>query len=332
MTTAPTPLPGNLQWFGLAKETTYGTAVAAPTVWIPVDSPKFARKVTTLKDQALRGVMSTTFGQVQGMAYSELGYKTYVYGDSVYQHFLAALGGTDTVTGTVAPYTHKVSVYNTTDATHSGQPTSWTGFLYQADGKVQQIPGLILADLKMTIKANEAPTLDVQWQGMPGTFITAPANTPSTTQMMPPWTASVTIGGAQANQYTGLTVDIKRNAKPVSVLNGSQSPLAIYGGPVTVTGTFDALYQGSTDYDLSALIANTQPVLSASIYAQGDATHPLTLQMSKVAYDSADPQPSNTDWLTIQSAWEAIANSTDALDSKLSPIQVQLLNTSVTPF
>jgi hypothetical protein len=332
MTTTPTPLPGNLQWLGLAKETTYGTAVSVPTVWIPVDSPKYARKTSALKDQALRGVMSTTFGQVQGMSYTELGYKTYVYGDSVFQHFLAALGGTDTVSGTTAPYTHKASVYNTTDATHQAQPTSWTGFLYQADGKVKQIPGLVLADLKLTIKANETPTLDVQWQGMPSTDITAPTNTPSTSQMMPPWTASVNIGGSQANQYTGVTVDIKRNTKPVPVLNGSQSPLGIYGGPVTVTGTFDAVYQGTTDYDLGAFIANTQPALSVSIYSQGDATHPLTLQMSKVAYDSADPQPSNTDWLTIQSAWEAISNATDALDAKLSPIQVSLLNTVVTAF
>jgi hypothetical protein len=54
--------------------------------------------------------------------------------------------------------------------------------------------------------------------------------------------------------------------------------------------------------------------------------------MSQVAYDSADPAPSATDWLTIQSNIEALMNPTDALDGKQSPIQVSLKNTSSTRF
>lgn len=35
--------PGNLQWLGLAKEVTYGTAIAAPTIWVPVEGPNTSR-------------------------------------------------------------------------------------------------------------------------------------------------------------------------------------------------------------------------------------------------------------------------------------------------
>jgi hypothetical protein len=86
----PTPvvIPANLQWVGAAKETTYGTAVAAPVFWIPVDgsSLKFKPNVNVLTDQSLRGLMSVDFQQVQGMRYDTLAYKTFLYLDSVYQH------------------------------------------------------------------------------------------------------------------------------------------------------------------------------------------------------------------------------------------------------
>jgi hypothetical protein len=330
--TAVNYLPGSTQWLGLAKEVTPGTPIAAPTMWIPVISPKYSRKTTPLKDQALRGTMATTYGQVQGMAWAELSYQTQVYADTAYPHFLSILGGTDTVTGSTDPIMHACSLYNLSDATHTAQPTSYTGFLYQGDGKVMQIPGMVASDVKLTIKANEKPTIDVAWTGLQGINLAAPTNTPTTAQLMPPFTASISLGGSAALKYTNITIDIKRDVKPVPVINGTQVPGGIFGGPVTVTGTFDSVYQGTADVDLANFIANTQPSVVVSLFTQGDSTHPLKLQMSKVAYDAADPQPTATDWLTIQSTFEAIANATDALDTKFSPIQAQQINAVITPF
>lgn len=327
-----TPRPGSQQWLGLAKETTYGTPIAAPTMWIPVDSPKWDPNVTALTDQALRGMMATDYGQTQGMRYDTLSYKTMIYADTIMPHLIAILGGADTITGTAPTVTHAVSLNNAASTTLNGQPPSYTGFLYQLDGKVVQIPGMVISDLKISIKANTLPTVDATWMGLPGVFITAPTNTPSTVPPMPPFTASITVGGVTATQYSDCSFDIKRASEAVPVLNGTQSPLAIFAGPLTVSGSLLAIYQGSADADLTNLLTNAQPTLSVAIYQQGDATHPLTFQCSKIAYDTASPSGSNTSYATIASGFKAIANATDALDGKLSPIQAKLINTTVTPF
>lgn len=430
---APTTfVAGNLQWLGIAKETTYGTAPAAPTAWIPVDSPKWDPKITPLLDAALRGTMGAQFGQVQGMRYDEVSYKTYLFPDTCFPHFLAALGVADTgsatlatpaapttttattggtlaaatyyykvtattatgesaasaeasqaTTGTTstvtvnwttvtnatgykvyrstatgaevllttlgnvltytdtgsatpgtktaptaAAYTHKTSLLNTAQ---TGQPASYTVWLFEGD-KTVQITGCVIADLKVAVKANELPTLDVQWQGMPGTFVTAPANTPSSVAPMPPFTATTTIGGTALSKYSGFSIDLKRGTKPIPALNGTQSPLAIFCGELTVTGTLDAIYQNTTDNDLTNLINNTQPTVSLAIAPQGVPGNTLTFQMSKVAYDTSTPAGSNSGWMTLSSNFKALMNATDALDSVMSPIQVQLVNQTATAY
>jgi hypothetical protein len=432
---AITPRPGSQQWLGLAKEVTYGTAMATPTMWIPVDTPKWEAKVTPLVDQALRGMMGTDFGQTQGMRHDELTYKTMIFADTIFPHLLAILGGTDTITALTAPvlslgttsttggtlpagatywkitgtaaggegvgsnevtatltgttssqilnwaaltgatgykiyrgtapgaenvlvatvgnvttytdtgiagtagappaaasYVHSVSLNNTSSSTQAGQPNSYTGFLYQLDGKVVQIPGMMLGDLKFTFKADTLPTVDASWMGLPGTFINAPTNTPSTLPPFPPFTAAITVAGVAATQYSDCSFDIKRNNSAIPVLNGSQNPLAIFAGPMTVTGSLLAIYQGTSDADLTNLLTNTQPVLSVAVNQQNVAGQPLTIQASKITYDTSAPAGSNNSFATIASGFKALMNATDALDGKLSPIQAKIVNAQSTAY
>lgn len=324
--TTPTYTPGNQQWLGLGKEITPGTPVATPTMFIPVINPAYKPVVTPLVDQALRGGMATDYGQAQGMRHDELTYQTLIYADSVFPHLMAILGNTDTITGTAPTVTHKTSLKN------SGQSPTYTGFLYIGGGQVEQIPGMVLGDLKFTFKADTLPTIDATWMGLPSTVIAAPVNTPSALPPMPPFTANIVIGGVSGGNHSDCTIDIKRNPVPIAVLNGTQSPMSISGGPLTVTGTFLGVFQGATDTDLTNLLGNVQPTLAVSINAQGDPTHPLTLQLSNIAYDSADPAGSNNSFMTIASAFKAIANATDALDGFTSPMQAIFVNTTVTPF
>src|SRR5690348_370003 len=127
-------IPSNLQWVGLAKETTYGTPVAAPTIWVPVDgsSVKYKPNLNTLVDQGLRGLMGTDFQQVPGMRYDTLAYKAYLYMDSVYQHFLSILGLPDTISGASDPYTHKTALLNAAGS-NEAQPISFTAFYIDGD-------------------------------------------------------------------------------------------------------------------------------------------------------------------------------------------------------
>jgi len=422
--------PGSQQWLGIAKETTYGVPVAAPTIWIPVSNPKYNPNVTVLTDNNLRGMMGGNFQATQGMTYTDLSYQTMIYKDSVFPHLLAMLGVADTVTtlaattltkgttattggtlpagntywkvtadivggegigsnevtalltgatstqvlswtavtgatgynvyrgtaagvenvqvanlGNVTTYTdtgltvgagappttagnvHKTALLNT----GNGQPPSYTGWLLEGD-KCEQIPGMVAVDLKFTFVVNQNSTVDVSWAGMPATAVTPPTNTPSTVAPFPPYTTLISIGGSVVGSRSGATIDMKRSTVPIPVLNGTSAPLAIFGGPVTVTGTIDAVFQGSTDPDLINLLTNAQPALVITSSPQNDPAHPITLRCSQIAYTTAAPAGSNTSWMTIASAFNALMNPTDALDGMLSPVQGMLCTTSSTPF
>lgn len=315
---------GNLQWLGLAKETTPGTAMAAPTIFIPIDGPKWGAKITQLADTALRGFMGSDYNRVAGSRDDEVSYKTYLYPTALFTHLRAILGGTDTVSGASDPYTHKVSLLNT-----AALPT-YTLFLAMGDGNTMQVPGCVLSDVKITVKANELPTLDVSWVGLPSTIITSPTNTPSTEAPMPPYTATITVGGANLGKYSDIGIDFKRNVQPVLTLNGTQNPSTIYGGVLTVTGTTTAVFSGTADSDLTGYLSNGQPAVVLTINPQGDAVHSVTVQLSKVGYDSSDPQGSSNGIMTIANAFTALLNTTDATDGKQSMAQVQIKNTAAT--
>lgn len=323
--------PSNLQWVGAAKESVYGTPIAGPTFWIPVDnSVKYKPDMAVLPDTAFRGLMGGEFQQVQGMRTDTLTYKTYPYMDSIYQHFLAVLGNPDTVTGSADPYTHKTALYNGSGS-NNAQPPSYTLFWTDSAGKTWQIPGCVIEDLKIDVKVDGLVTVDAQWRGLPAAAIAPVTDTPSTSKPWPAWNAQVSIGGSAVSQYSELSLDYKRDVAAVNTINNSQSPLAVGAFTMTVAGTMTAVYQGSTDVNLVDFLANTQPVLSVKMAPSGDATHSLTLQHSVTAFDAVDPQASGK-WTEIQATIKALSNPTDALDSKQSPAQVIFLTPTSTAY
>lgn len=324
--------PGTLQWCGIAKETVSGTPQATPTYWIPVDaSIKHSPKVTKLPDVAIRGTMAKTHGDIAAGRYEEVTYTTYLYPDSMYAHMIAMMGRADTVTGSSDPYTHKTSLYNGS-GTDNAQPPTYTLFVYEQNGKVAQIAGCTPLDLKFEYKANDWCTIDLTWNGMPAAFINAPVNTPTALPPEPSSGVSLMLGGLALSTASDLVVEMKRDSKPLWVLNGSNAPMAIYAGPMDVTGSITAVFQGTADVNYTNYLNNVQPALTVQSLAAGDTTHPFTLQMSKVSYQSADPTGSATDWMTIQASYTAIGNATDALDGKESPLQAIFLNSSITAF
>lgn len=326
---ATTFYPANLQWFGIAKETTYGTPVAAPTIWIPVKSPKWDPQIAQNKDDALRGSMGKTFEQVPDMRYSKVTYQTFPYMDSVYPHFLALLGTPDTVAGSADPYTHKTALYNGS-GTNAAQPPSYTLFYADATGQVRQIPGAIAGSLKLAVKAGALVGVDVEWVGLFGAAITAPTNTPTALSPWPSWNSTITLGGVAATNYSDITLTYKRATEPIPTITGTQDPYAIFGGEVDVTGDLTAVFPGESAGDLADFIAGTQPVLIVKTAPAGDATHSLQLTHSKVAYETSAPEGTNK-WMEIKSKVECLTNPTDGLSGQ-SPVQVVFTTATSTAF
>lgn len=322
--------PGSLQWLGLAKETVSGTAQAAPTMWIPVKSPKWTPTVTPLTDDGMRGMMGTDYGLQQGMRHDTLSYDCYLYPSLIFPHLMAILGGTDTVTGTVAPYTHSISLYNGS-GTDNAQPPSYTGFLAMGD-KTVQIPGMRASEMKIDIKADALPTLSASWDGMAGSFITNPVNTPSTDTPMPSWTATTTVGGVALSTASDVSLDYKRDTKPIIVLSGVQSPIEISAGALTATGSITAVWQGTTGTYMVDMLANTQPSFVLALNPAGDSTHSLTLQHTKVAYTKAEPSGGSSGWMELATDFTALMNATDGSATSMSPFKAVLVSTQQTAY
>lgn len=318
--------PANLQWLGMGKEgsSTYGSPAAVPTVWIPIVSPKWAPHITPLKDQALRGTMGMTSGQVAGVRYDTIDYQTYVYLDSVFQHMMNILGGPDAVTGASDPWTHTTSLLNNANA---GQPTSWTLWLAN-DKECWQMAGCQLSSLGVEAKvADSLMGVTASWSGLPAVKVTAPTNTPPTNKPMPAWNSLLTIGGVATSQYSDIKLTMKRDTEPVFAANQTQSPYVIFVGGLTVSGDLTAVYQGYTGTvsDLANYLTNAQPILLFQCNPAGDAVHYAKWQHSTVAYD-VSAISDNGKYIEVASTLEMLNNSTDATNGVTGPQLFRLLS------
>lgn len=323
---ATTFAAANLQWVGLAPETTYGTAIAVPAVFVPVDTPAWTSPIESIDDTALRGSMAVNYARQNGLRYEQLTFKTNCYIDSAYYLLRAMLGVADTITGTPPTVTHKTSLLSASN----GQPQSTTLFYCDGAGKAWQIPGAQMTDLKLTVKTSGLVELQATFQGLPATAITPPANTPTTAAPMPAYDTTISVGGTLYSKYSEIDLEWKRGTKMIPTVTGTQTPFAIFAGPLSVAGTFDGVYQGSTDNDLVANLTNQQPALIITMVAPTDLTHTLAVQCSKVAYDDAQVSGTN-EWMSVKSTLTAIATAADvAAGGNLSPTLATLINTTST--
>lgn len=318
--TSPTFGPENLQWVGLAPEVTYGTPIAVPTYFVPAETPQQTFQQATMVDGALRGNMGTEFQQLRGLRADQLTFKTYFYLDSVYYFFRAALGLPDVLTGSADPYTHKTSLQS---GGTGGQPKSTTLFWNDGQGKTFQTAGAQVTDVKVTFTSDGLASLEVTWLGLPSVQITPPTNTPTTSVPMPSWNTTITLAGASQQKYSEIALEVKRDTKMIPAITGTQAPFAIFCGGCSVSGSFTGVYQGTTDNDLLNDLGNLQPALTISIAPVGDATHSITLQLSKVAYD--DAQISGNTWMEIKSTIKGLTNPVDVAGTGgMSPMLVTL--------
>lgn len=308
--------PGLQQWAGLGRETTYNTPPANPSLYIPIDSPAYTNNTDTIFDTGMRGAMAVNYGAVPGLRADQVTFKTNFYLDSVFFFLRAILGLPDVLTGASDPYTHKSSLQN---AGNNGQPAGTTVYFTSGD-KTYEMTGALISELKITLKSTDAATLEVTFIGMPATVIAPLTNTPTTAVLMPSWNTTFALNSVATTLFSELDLDIKRDVKAIQTINGTQAPMAIYGGGVDVTGDITSVFQGSTDPVWMDYTSNSQVPLTAITAPVGDATHSIKLQMSKIKLSKA-AWTGTSDYLELKSSFTAIANATDALDSVLSPLQ-----------
>lgn len=305
-------------FFGIAKETTFGTAVAA-TAFLPVTDIKPKDKLTLLPDKGMRGSMVEVYDEITGPIWAELEIGGDVFPDTIGWPVVGVLGDL-TTTGASAPFTHAAAVLNT----GTGQPPSYTGSDYYAI-TTRQYAGMKFSEVGFKFSGDGL--LEYSAKATCLASATAANPTPSFTAVTPQaaWTGAVTIGGSASLLLIDGECAIKRPVTVIHTADGTQAPYALWSGPVSVSGKMTLVMED--DAQLTNYLTNAKPSLDFN-FAQGAgaAATQVKLHMTKVAYSEAEISRGK-DYIELSVSYDALANTTDVgASAGYSPIKVTLQN------
>ena len=296
-------------YLGIAKETTEGTAVP-PTAYIPVSVSKLkpVDVIDPLYDEGLRGSLVKTYNYVQGRTRSTFDFGGPVFPDTI-GWSIAGIMGSVATTGASAPYTHTISLKNSSTVAVDAQPTSFTlTDFYSAN--VRAYPGVNIHDLTLSFTAEGL--LDYDAKGTGWASATASTPTPSFTTVLPTpvWQATVNIGGSSVANAVEGSLTLTRPATPIYGISNTQNPFNIFIGPLEVKGQFKFVMENDTE--LTRFLTNTQPAITIDwSNGSGSTATQIAATITKGAYVAAVIDRSK-DYVEVMVDVTGIANTTDA--------------------
>jgi hypothetical protein len=311
-------------YIGIAKEVTKGTAVAA-TDFIPVakDALKPQDIIDPLYDTGLRGSNVLNYNYIQGRTRSTFDFGGAVFADTI-GYALAGIMGSVVTTGASAPFTHTISLLNSTTAGADAQPISYTLTDFYAVN-VRQYPGCQFSDFSLKFNADGMLEYDTKSTGWQSSTIADP--TPSFSTLLPTavWRGTVSIGGSAVSTAMTGNIDMTRPVTPVYGISNTQNPYNIFLGPLEVTGKITFIME--TDAELTRFLTNTQPAIVLNWnYGTGANEVQVQATITKGAYTAAVIERGE-DFVQVTIDLNAQSNTTDAGTSGgFSPIKWVLKN------
>ena len=300
------------RWVGLGLETSWG-AVAAPTIYLQLDTnPSTEPQITYLDNKALYGSAAQLYDTLTGPIHTKFSCKGNCFTDTFPYLMWLALG-TDTVSGTAAPYTHTVTLAYA--PTTGSQPTSATILdvdnIALSGGDAKQVPGGMIDSLSITANVTGALTYSADFVGSEVGQNSPPSGYPtfSDAVFLPAYLATITLNGTSYELASELSIDIKRSAKPVATLNGSPAPVTVWSDGIDVSGKITILAVANDPNYYNALqrkhntlsIVLTDPVSGYS----------FTFDLDSVQFKTPKVDSSKS-WEEISLDFQANANVTDA--------------------
>ncbi len=309
-----------LSTLGGAKETTYGTPVAA-AFWLPFRSPSIGDDYTVLKDEGFRGSPTGPFGVYQGPVTSHVEFEGDFYATDT-PHLLMGILGSDTVTGAADPFTHTFKLT-------AAQPPSYTYTDEVADTVFRQYPGQMVYDLEIRFTPEEGLTYAAKLMGLKSQTTSAPTPSFDTSPFFLGWQATVSLGGSANTKLTGASIHLQREAAPVYSAQNLQSPAVVFLGPLRVTGSCSFYWDDDTE--LLRYLNNTQGALVFTFDRGVTPARQLVLTMTQTAFERGQVNRGKV-FVETDIDFEAIANSTDGSASVLSPLQAAVKNARSTAY
>jgi hypothetical protein len=311
-------------YLGIAKEVTKGTAVS-PTDFIPVakDSIKPQDIIDPLYDQGLRGSNVLNYNYIPGRTRSTFDFGGAVFIDTI-GYAIAGIMGSVATTGASAPYTHTISLLNSTTSGADAQPISYTLTDFYAVN-VRRYPGCQFSDFSLRFNADGMLEYDAKTTGWQSSTTSDPTPSFSTLLPTPVWRGTVSIGGSAVSTAMTGNIDLTRPVTPVYGISATQNPYNIFLGPLEVTGKITFLMEADTE--LTRFLNNTQPAITLKWnYGTGPNEVNLEATLTKGAYTAAVIERSE-DFVQVSIDLNAQSNTTDAgASGGFSPIKWTLQN------
>ena len=311
-------------YLGIAKEATKGTPVAA-TDFIPVakDSLKPVDIIDPLYDQGLRGSNVLNYNYIPGRKRSTVDFGGAVFADTI-GYALAGVLGSVATTGSSAPYTHTISLFNSTTSNVDVQPISYTLTDFYA-ANVRQYPGCQFSDFSLRFNADGMLEYDTKTTGFSSTTTADPTPSFSTLLPTPVWRGTVSIGGGAVSTAMTGNIDMVRPVTPIYGISNTQDPYQVFLGPLEVTGKFTFIMENDTE--LTRFLSNTQPAIVLNwAYGAGASAVQIQATLTKGAYTAAVIERGE-DFVQVSVDINAQSNTTDAGSTGgFSPIKWVLQN------
>lgn len=286
-------------WVGAAKETTYGTPVAA-TTFIPATDIASEDVKNYVPDTAMRGSAVAAYAM-----YPTQGWGTFNYGGPVYMDTiglpLKALLGAEDLSGS-GPYVHKFGVNNAATL----QPPSYTLVDYNGF-EARSFPGAVASQVEFTLAADSLLTMTSTWQALGSSAVTKPSQSFTSKTASAGYVGVITIAGSATTLVKSGTLTLSRNVTPQIAVNASTSPTQIWAADVSYAGSLTIYY--TTDAFLTPMLNGTQTAIDVSYTNGADI---LEIHSTDALFTAAPITRDSTGVMMITVAFTGVANTTDA--------------------
>jgi Phage tail tube protein len=310
--------PSDLLAASIGKEAVFGTGVA-PALSIPVTDCGPADAHAPIADAAWRGAPVTSYGHAPGPLASVVQLAGPVYADAIGFPLAGVLG--DLVTTVGAPNTHAIAL----QCAGRQQTPSYT--INTADGlHCLQWAGCKFANVQLAAAGDGLLTWQATVTGLSAVEIAAPARNYSNLAPLAGWRGAVQLGGATEAMVLAMSVTLDRNIVAQRNTDGARAPYGQRPEELTASGTL-ALAMRADTYRQQYVNGTTTSVDLNFTQGAGGALQQVKLHASLVTLTDVHPTYGG-DWVELDMAWVADANTTDiGASGGYSPIKATLKNT-----
>ncbi|MCR4339371.1 MAG: phage tail tube protein [Gemmatimonadaceae bacterium] len=278
--------------FGFALETVYGTTVATPTVWIPVNSfDEYTDDMGLVFDEGIRASATKLQAVYQGVkqgAYSA----TFNYYPNECARFFAQILAKDTVGSSSNGY------WQHTIATSTGKPNSATLFdFFGTTGPERQFVGAMMDSLNFKFsRASGTAIIKPHWiSAAASTGIGETSASFGTVTPLRGWQPVFSIGASTKVTLLDYDLTVSRPTDLLFAGNNSQRPSDAEAGQIDVTGKLSCY--ASTDGPYEDYRANTERAIEvvfgeAASAALGSTSVRLDILLTTANFTKVSPDRS----------------------------------------